>query len=91
MEVFINGYLGLLFAVPLIRGTYQNLKIRHLAVKSLLAMLFVLASSSANLTAYSILDGEMAWLCFTLCTLDTFASATTIFFVSGPILWGDNH
>lgn len=84
VEVFLNLYLGLLIAVPLFRGSYKDPRIKRLAVKSLASIFVVLASSSANLSAFSILGGhELGWLCLTLCTIDTFMSAASVFLV-GP-------
>lgn len=53
----------MLFAVPLYRGEYFNKDLRMLAVKSLMAMIVVLASTTANLVALVALESkELSWV-----------------------------
>ncbi|KAK4701512.1 superoxide dismutase, Fe-Mn family, partial [Phenoliferia sp. Uapishka_3] len=55
VEILLNLYLGCLFAYPLYRGFHNNAKIRWLAIKSLISIFVVLASSSACIAVFSIL------------------------------------
>lgn len=84
VDVFINLYLCLLFAVPLYRGKWANPILQRLAVRSLVVSLISMTSSVTNMTVMSAFHGEeLASMCLTTCCLDTLINATGIFVVTG--------
>ncbi|EME79176.1 uncharacterized protein MYCFIDRAFT_79705 [Pseudocercospora fijiensis CIRAD86] len=72
-EVVVNGYLNILFIIPL-RKMYSYRhgtgKMRSLALRTFVGSCVTLASSVVNLTVLMAVGGEPGWLCLMLCNAD---------------------
>ncbi|KAH9897190.1 hypothetical protein F4778DRAFT_744689 [Xylariomycetidae sp. FL2044] len=65
-----------------ITQTATDLRLRKLAVRTLMGTCCTLAITIANLSALLALDGETAWLCLLCCKIDIFFSAIVIHWVT---------
>ena len=70
LDVFVNLYFSLLFAVPLYRGTFSNRAVYRIALKSLIGATISMASTVSNSMVIVVLEGhEKSWVCLASCTV----------------------
>lgn len=87
VDLFTDLYLGLLFIVPLFRGTWHSSRLRGIAVRSSVASVISMCSTVTNLSLWIGMHGsEISWMCLAICTLDTVVNATALFAVRPSFL-----
>ncbi|KAI0072501.1 hypothetical protein K474DRAFT_1604995, partial [Panus rudis PR-1116 ss-1] len=82
-DIFINLILTGLFLWPLVRARIQNLYLRKVARRAVLASIFTLIASMVNVLSLTLVHGrELGWICLASCGLDVIANATVLFWVT---------
>ncbi|KAI0137309.1 hypothetical protein BJ170DRAFT_711411 [Xylariales sp. AK1849] len=89
-DLLVNIYLTMLFIFPLRRlytfkdmpRTPANVRIRTVAVRTLVGALSTTVSSVVNLTVLMVLDGEPGWVCLMCCNCDILFSAVILQWVT---------
>ncbi|KAI5475835.1 hypothetical protein MNV49_000799 [Pseudohyphozyma bogoriensis] len=83
VDITIDLYLSLLFAIPLYRGEWSNPELRWLAIKSILCTIVGMASTATNAFILTRLHGkELSWVCMASCVLDTLMNSTNLFIIT---------
>ncbi|KAM0748344.1 hypothetical protein T439DRAFT_349640 [Meredithblackwellia eburnea MCA 4105] len=80
VDLCIDIYLSLLFAIPLWKRQFSSPRMKWIAIKSLVAAGVSMSSSVTNLLIFTLLHGrELSWMCLMSCALDTMINATSLF------------
>lgn len=83
-DLYINLFLTFMFLYPLVRSKIINAGIRRLAVRTFLAAVIALSTSTINIVVLIVLKGrELGWVSLGACGVDIMVNATAIFWVSG--------
>jgi len=83
-DLYINLFLTFMFLYPLVRSKVMSVVIRRLAVRTLLAAVVALSTSTINIVVLIVLHGrELGWVNLGACGADIMVNATAIFWVSG--------
>ncbi|KAF9004074.1 hypothetical protein BDQ17DRAFT_1241723 [Cyathus striatus] len=83
-DLYINIFLTGMFMWPLVRSKIMSGGVRRLAIRTFVAALFGLTTSTVNMTVLIILHGrELGWVNLGACGGDIIVNATAIFWVSG--------
>ncbi|KAF9037678.1 hypothetical protein BJ165DRAFT_1317812, partial [Panaeolus papilionaceus] len=83
-DIYINIFLTFMFVYPLLRSRLMSSGVRRLALKTCIAALVALTTSTINIVVLIVLNGrELAWVNLTACSADIIVNAVAIFWVSG--------
>ncbi|KAH9481251.1 hypothetical protein JR316_0005773 [Psilocybe cubensis] len=83
-DLYINLFLTFMFLYPLIGAKVKSSAIRRLAVRTGIAGIVALSTSTVNVAVLIHLDGrEMGWVNLSICSADIIINAAAIFWVSG--------
>ncbi|KAF7303552.1 hypothetical protein MIND_00584500 [Mycena indigotica] len=85
-DLVINVLLTSLFLWPVLRFRLANARLKRVAVRTLVAAIAALTTSTVNIAVLTILNGrELGWLCLASCGSDVVLNATAIFWVTRTI------
>ncbi|PPQ69194.1 hypothetical protein CVT25_006972 [Psilocybe cyanescens] len=83
-DLYINLFLTFMFIYPLVGSKVKSHVIRRLAVRTGVAAIVALSTSTINIAVLIRLDGrELGWVNLSICSVDIIVNATAIFWVSG--------
>ncbi|KAL0569002.1 hypothetical protein V5O48_012971 [Marasmius crinis-equi] len=89
-DLAITVILTILFLYPLLNSSLNNPKIKAVALRTVVASVIALITSSFNIAFLAIQHGrEFGFVCFGTCGIDVTINALTIFFVTGGADGGD--
>ncbi|KAJ1308008.1 hypothetical protein OPQ81_002079 [Rhizoctonia solani] len=85
-DIFINLFLTGVFIIPLARSTIRSAWLRTVAIRSTVASLIALLTTSANVVILYLLEGnETIWVCFGSCAADVVINALSLYWaMQGP-------
>ncbi|EUC57583.1 transmembrane protein, putative [Rhizoctonia solani AG-3 Rhs1AP] len=85
-DMCINLLLTGMFVVPLIRAKIRSVWLRTVAMRSTVATVIALLTTSVNFVVLYILDGsEAIWICFGGCTVDIVIGSVVLYWaLQGP-------
>lgn len=84
IDAFLSTYYTTLFVRPLLKGRWQDPRLRRLAVRSALAAGLTVGGAVVNLGVFAGHGGsELSWVCLTTCTLDTLWCAVVLCALTG--------
>ncbi|KAH8896136.1 hypothetical protein GQ53DRAFT_620316, partial [Thozetella sp. PMI_491] len=71
-DIMVNTYLTAVFLVSIrnLQSFEHNARLRRMAIRTLIGVIVTLTSTILNASLLWGLNGEQAWLCLDLCTLD---------------------
>ncbi|KAB2575113.1 hypothetical protein BFW01_g8344 [Lasiodiplodia theobromae] len=81
LDVFVNIYLVAMFVIPLFRDQFVNRKLRRLAIKSLWTSVGSVIATMVNLVMLIMIEAP-GWLCLGSCSIDIFANAVLLFYMT---------
>ncbi|KAF8896522.1 hypothetical protein BD779DRAFT_591208 [Infundibulicybe gibba] len=82
-DLYINILFTALFLWPLLRIQVLNLRVKSVAMRTLMAASVALTTSTANLVILAVLNGqELGWICLGSCAGDVIVNALAIFWVT---------
>ncbi|PPQ70868.1 hypothetical protein CVT24_000552 [Panaeolus cyanescens] len=83
-DIYINLFLTFMFVYPLVRSRLMSSGVRRLAIRTCIAALVALTTSTINIVILIVMNGrELAWVNLTACSGDIIVNAVAIFWVSG--------
>ncbi|KAJ6460509.1 hypothetical protein C8R45DRAFT_538904 [Mycena sanguinolenta] len=82
-DLVINILLTLLFLWPLLKSSRKNIRLRRLAIRTLVAAGMALTTSTVNIAVLTLMHGrELGWLCLSSCGIDVIFNAAALFWVT---------
>ncbi|KAG9050385.1 hypothetical protein FS837_005730 [Tulasnella sp. UAMH 9824] len=82
-DLFITLALTSLFVRPLWRGKFPTIRLRNLAIKTVISSGVALGTSAVNIAVLTILHGkELGWVCLTSCGGDVAINAIVLYIVT---------
>ncbi|KAJ3505709.1 hypothetical protein NLJ89_g7273 [Agrocybe chaxingu] len=83
-DVYISMFLTFLFLYPLLRSQMMSSTVRRLSIRTLIAAVIALTTSTINVVMIIVFKGrELGWVNLTACGADIIVNATAVFWVSG--------
>ncbi|TFK36647.1 hypothetical protein BDQ12DRAFT_686276 [Crucibulum laeve] len=83
-DLYVNVFLTFMFLWPLVRSKLLSSGVRRLAVRTFVAALVALTTSTVNMAVLIVLKGrELGWVFIGACGADVIVNAVAIFWVSG--------
>ncbi|CAE6443691.1 unnamed protein product [Rhizoctonia solani] len=85
-DVFLNLFLTGMFVVPLVRAKIRSVWLRTVAIRSIVATLIALLTTSVNCAVSNVLDGsEAIWICLGGCAVDIAIGSVVLYWaLHGP-------
>ncbi|KAL5634510.1 hypothetical protein ACGC1H_002533 [Rhizoctonia solani] len=85
-DIFINLFLTGMFVVPLVRARIRSAWLRTVAIRSIIATLIALLTTSVNCAVAYVLDGrEAIWICLGGCAVDIAIGSVALYWaLHGP-------
>ncbi|KAL0574017.1 hypothetical protein V5O48_007939 [Marasmius crinis-equi] len=88
-DLYITIFLNALFLWPLFRSKIANPRLRKVAIRTLVASLAALITSSINIGVLTVQHGrQLGWVCLGSCGTDVVLNALAVFWVTRGT---DNH
>ncbi|KAJ7892431.1 hypothetical protein B0H13DRAFT_2340120 [Mycena leptocephala] len=87
-DLYINVLLTALFLWPLLRSKLSNNRLRRLAARTFVHVVFALipmalTTSTVNITFLTVMEGrELGWLCLASCGMDVIFNAAVLFWLT---------
>ncbi|KAF9259949.1 hypothetical protein L218DRAFT_824495, partial [Marasmius fiardii PR-910] len=82
LDLYTTVFLNSLFLWPLYRSSLNNPVIKRVAVRTLVASLTALATSTINIAVLTIEHHELAWVCLASCAADVLVNSAAVFWVT---------
>ncbi|CAE6494552.1 unnamed protein product [Rhizoctonia solani] len=85
-DICLNLFFTMMFVAPLVRATIRSAWLRKVAIRSTIASLIALVTTSTNGVLLYVLDGnETIWVCFGYCAADIVINAVVLYWdLQGP-------
>ncbi|KIJ98136.1 hypothetical protein K443DRAFT_133591 [Laccaria amethystina LaAM-08-1] len=88
-DLYINVFLTFMFLYPLVSSKLKSSGLRRLAIRTFIAALVALTTSTVNVVVLMLLNGkELGWVNLGACGADIIVNAVAIFWVS---MGGSRH
>lgn len=85
-DLYINIFLTGMFLWPLFRSRLSNPRIRRMALRTLVAALAALTTSTINIAVLTIMHGrQLGWVCLGSCGTDVTMNALVLFWVTDHV------
>jgi hypothetical protein len=85
-DLYINIFLTGMFLWPLFRSRLANPRIRKMAMRTLVAAVAALTTSTINIAVLTIMHGQqLGWVCLGSCGTDVTMNALVLFWVTDNV------
>ncbi|KAJ6624138.1 hypothetical protein B0H10DRAFT_2007291 [Mycena sp. CBHHK59/15] len=82
-DLYINILLTSLFLWPLFRSQHANIRLKRMAMRTLVASGAALTTSTVNIAVLTIMKGrQLGWVCLASCEADVIFNAVALFWVT---------